>query len=216
MLDAVLFDLDGTLTDPEVGIVGSFRHALAAVGHPAAPDADLRWVIGPPLHDSLGRQGVPTHLHDQVIDEYRARLRTTGLFEATLIEGMDDVLAALAADGVPLALATAKMISMADTTLEHFDLASHFSVVAGALADGKPRAKAQIVADALAALGRPDPARVAMVGDRHHDTDGARANGVIAVSVTWGFAEDGERDRHPPDHVVDSPADLLRVLRSLP
>lgn len=216
VLDAVLFDLDGTITDPEVGIVGSFRHALAAVGHPADDDVDLRWVIGPPLPDSLGRAGVPPHLHDEVIARYRARLDEVGLRQATLIPGMDAVLDALVADGIPLGLATAKMIRMADTTLDHLGLADRFTVVAGALADGRPRAKAQIVADALAALGGPDPARVAMVGDRHHDLDGARANGTIAVAVTWGFAEDGELESHRPDHVATTPAGLLELLRALP
>lgn len=215
VLDAVLFDLDGTITDPEVGIVGSFRHALEAVGHPADPDADLRWVIGPPLSYSLGRAGVPDHLHDLVIETYRARLRAVGLFQAELIEGMVAVLDGLRADGVPLALATAKMIPMAETTLEHFGIRDRFTAVAGVLPDGLPLTKAEIVAQALSALGSPDPARVAMVGDRHHDTEGAQANGCIAVAVSWGFHEDGERAAHPPDHDVDTPAELLGLLRAL-
>ncbi len=216
MLDAVLFDLDGTITDPEEGIVGSFRHALEAVGQPADPDADLRWVIGPPLSYSLDRAGVPEHLHDTVIETYRGHLRQVGLFQAQLIDGMVEVLDGLRADGVPLALATAKMIPMAVTTLEHFGIADRFHAVAGVLPDGVARTKAEIVADALVALGSPDPSRVAMVGDRHHDTEGALANGCIAVAVSWGFHEPGERAAHPPDHEVDTPEALLALLRSLP
>jgi len=215
VLDAVLFDLDGTLTDPAVGITGSFRHALAAVGHPVDPSEDLRWVIGPDLRDSLDRVGVAAAQHDAVIDSYRAHLREIGLFQATLHSGMAEVLARLRADEVPLALASAKMISMGETTLEHFDLRHHFDVIAGTLADGAARSKAQIVADALDGLGNPEPVRVAMVGDRMHDIEGARANGCIAIAVSWGFAEAGELERHPPDHLVDTPGELATLLRAL-
>jgi phosphoglycolate phosphatase len=215
VLDAVLFDLDGTLTDPAEGITGSFRHALAAVGHPAHDDADLRWMIGPAIGDSLGRHGVPDDLHAEVTEAYRTRLRAVGLFQATLIDGVTAVLDELRADGIPLALASAKMIDMGETTLEHFGLRDRFDVVAGTLADGLPRTKGQIVGDALAALGNPDPSRVAMVGDRLHDIEGARDQGCIAVAVSWGFAEPGELDAHAPDHLVETPADLLHLLRSL-
>ncbi|MEZ5137304.1 MAG: HAD hydrolase-like protein [Acidimicrobiales bacterium] len=78
MLDVVLFDLDGTITDPEVGITGSFRKAMAAVGHPVDAEADLRWMIGPTLAESLDRVGLPPDLHQAVIDGYRAHLRAEG------------------------------------------------------------------------------------------------------------------------------------------
>jgi phosphoglycolate phosphatase len=215
VLDAVLFDLDGTLTDPAEGITGSFRHALAAVGHAVPDDTDLRWMIGPAIAESLDRHGLAAEHHDAVIDGYRSRLREVGLFQAALIDGMPAVLDALRSDGIPLALASAKMIDMGETTLEHFGLLDRFAAVAGTLADGKLRTKGQIVGDALAALGGPDPARVAMVGDRLHDIEGAREQGCIAIAVSWGFAEPGELDAHAPDHVVTTPAELLALLRSL-
>jgi phosphoglycolate phosphatase len=215
VLDAVLFDLDGTLTDPAIGITGSFRHALAAVGHPADDDVDLRWMIGPALADSLARYGLPEEHHATVIEAYRSRLREVGLFQATLIDGITAVLDGLRTDGVPLALASAKMVDMGETTLEHLGLRDRFTAVAGTLADGLPRTKGQIVGDALAALGSPDPSRVAMVGDRLHDIEGAREQGCIAIAVSWGFAEPGELAAHAPDHVVEAPADLLPLLRSL-
>ena len=215
MLDAVLFDLDGTLTDPAAGITGSLRVALASVGRPVADDVDLTWVIGPAIRESVGRLGVPAAEQEQVVDAYRSHLREVGLFQATLVEGIVEVLDGLRADGVRLALATAKMIEMAEATLDHFGLLDRFEVVAGTFADGASRSKAQIVGDALDALGGPDPSRVAMVGDRHHDTEGARAHGCTAVAVGWGFAQPGELELHPPDHVVARPDDLLTLLRSL-
>lgn len=215
MLDAVLFDLDGTLTDPEEGIVGSFRHAMEVVGHPVADDVDLRWMIGPAIRDNFTRHGIPDHLHDEAVLAFRARHVEVGLFQAELIVGVTEVLDALRADGIRLALATAKPVPQAITTLEHFDIADRFDVVAGGVADGIPRSKSVIVADGLAQLGGPDPSRVAMVGDRLHDVEGGRDNGCTTVAVTWGFAEEGELAAVAPDHVVHSPAELLEVLRSL-
>ena len=123
VLDAVLFDLDGTLTDPEEGIVGSFRHAMEVVGHPVAEGVDLRWMIGPAIRDNFTRHGIPDHLHDEAVVAFRARHVEVGLFQAELIVGVMEVLDALVADGIPLALATAKPVPQAVTTLEHFDLA---------------------------------------------------------------------------------------------
>ncbi len=216
MLDAVLFDLDGTLTDPAEGITGAFRHAVASVGHPAEDDADLTWIIGPAVRDNLARYGLPDEHHDLVVTTFRAHMTEVGLFQATVIAGITDVLATLQEQGIPLALATAKPVFQAEISLEHFGLDRYFTVVAGGIADGVPRSKSLIVGDALAALGHPDPARVAMVGDRHHDIDGAHANGCIAVAVTWGYAEGGEMDVAKPHHIVDSPAELTALLHRLP
>lgn len=215
MLDAVLFDLDGTLTDPEIGIVASYRHALAAVGHPVADDVDLRWMIGPAIRDNLTTHGVPDHLHEAAVLAYRSRHVEVGLFEADLVPGIVEVLDGLTADGVRLATATAKPYEQAVTTLEHFGIADRFEVVGAGVADGRPRPKAVIVADALDQLGHPEPGRVAMVGDRLHDIEGARVNGCIAVGVRWGFAVGDELVEHGADHLVDRPAELLELLRSL-
>jgi phosphoglycolate phosphatase len=215
VLDAVLFDLDGTLTNPAAGICSSIHGALVEHRLPAPAPTELTWCIGPAIRDSMDRLGVPAEQVEGVVASYRARLLAEGLYQLEAIEGMPEVVQALANDGIPLALASAKMISMGRLTLEHLGLAEQFAVVAGGLEDGLTRSKAQIVADALAALGSPDPARVAMVGDRHHDLEGAKANGCLAVAVTWGFAEPGELDQHQPDHVVSSPAELRTLLAGL-
>lgn len=216
MLDAVLFDLDGTLTDPAEGITGAFRHAVASVGHPADDATDLTWIIGPAVRDNLTRYGVPEEHHDLVVTTFRAHMTEIGLFQATVIAGITEVLASLQSAGVPLALATAKPTYQAEISLEHFELDRYFTAVAGGIADGQPRSKSLIVSDALSELGHPDPSRVAMVGDRHHDIDGARANGCLAVAVTWGYAEAGEMDVAEPDHVVDTPMQLGELLLRLP
>ncbi|HWJ96770.1 MAG TPA: HAD hydrolase-like protein [Acidimicrobiales bacterium] len=215
MLDAVLFDLDGTLTDPAEGITGAFRHAVASVGHPADDDADLTWIIGPSVRDNLARYGLPEEHHDLVVTTFRAHMTEIGLFQATVIAGITEVLASLHRADVPLALATAKPTDQAQTSLEHVALEAFFTVVSGNTA-GAPISKSQIMANALDQLEHPDPARVAMVGDRHHDIDGAHANGCIAVAVTWGYAEVGEMDVAKPHHIVDTPAQLGELLMRLP
>jgi phosphoglycolate phosphatase len=216
VLDAVLFDLDGTLTDPQEGITGAFRHAVASVGHPADDDLDLTWIIGPAVRDNLARYGVPEQHHDEVVTTFRSHMTEVGLYQATVIAGITEVLTALQAADIPLALATAKPTYQAETSLEHFALRHHFTAVAGGIGDGQPRSKSLIVNDALNQLGNPEPSRVAMVGDRHHDIDGARANGCIAVAVTWGYAEAGEMDIAAPDYIVASPAALGELLLALP
>src|SRR5690606_12117475 len=120
MLDAVLFDLDGTLTDPATGITGSFRHALAAVGHPVADDVDLTWMIGPSVRENFHRQGLPEPLHAEATLAYRTRHVEAGLFEASLHEGVVELLDELVRNGIRVGLATAKPLDQALITLEHF------------------------------------------------------------------------------------------------
>lgn len=215
MTDAVLFDLDGTLTDPAEGITASFRHALAAVGSPVAPGVDLTWMIGPPIRHNFTRFGLAPHLHDAAVEAFRERHTSVGLFEASLIPGIVDVLETIRAWEVPLALATAKPLAQAHTTLEHFGLSHLFAGVAGAQADGRTVGKDRIVAEARRQLSMVDGERVVMVGDRVHDVDGGRANGCTTVAVEWGFAEPGEMDAAAPDHRVAEPAELLRLVGRL-
>lgn len=215
MPDAVLFDLDGTLTDPAAGITASFRHALDVVDHPVAPEADLRWVIGPPIRHSFSRFGLAPDLHDAAVAAFRDRHTATGLFDATLIPGIAEVLETITSWGVPLGLATAKPVEQAHTTLEHFGLSPLFSAVAGAVTDGQIAGKEQIVADARRQLDMVDGERVLMVGDRVHDVDGGRANGCTTVAVAWGFAEPGEIDAAAPDHRVAAPVDLITLFDRL-
>lgn len=215
MPDAVLFDLDGTLTDPAAGITASFRHALAAVDHSVAPEADLRWMIGPPIRHSFSRFGLAPDLHDAAVAAFRERHIAVGLYEATLIPGIVEVLDALTSWGIPLALATAKPVRQAHITLDHFGVSHLFAGVAGAVTDGQTTGKDLIVADARRQLEMVDCGRVVMVGDRVHDVDGGRANGCTTVAVGWGFAEPGEMDAAAPDHRVAAPVELITLFDRL-
>jgi phosphoglycolate phosphatase len=181
----VIFDLDGTLTDSAHGVVASFRHALAAVGA-EVPDGDLAaLVVGPPMHHTLSGLGLGERVADAVA-AYRADYTSRGWAMNTLFDGIPEMLADLRAADVRLAVATSKAEPTARRILQHFGIAEHFEVIAGASLDGSRAAKADVVAHALAQLA-PLPERVIMVGDRAHDVDGAAEYGIATVVVGWGY-----------------------------
>ncbi|MFG1865939.1 HAD hydrolase-like protein [Microbispora bryophytorum] len=205
-----LFDLDGTLTDPETGIVASLRHALSAVGIAEVEAERLRAMIGPPLPEGFLLLGVPPERVDEAIHAYRERY-TDGMFENEVIEGIPAVLEALIADGWTLAVATSKPAVYAEKILVHFGLDGFFAYVAGATLDGSRRHKADVVRHALDTLGAPPEATV-MIGDRREDVAGAAACGVRTIAVTWGFGEAADFADPGLIAVVNTPERLLDVL----
>ncbi|MFI7029969.1 HAD hydrolase-like protein [Microbispora rosea] len=205
-----LFDLDGTLTDPETGIVASLRHALSAVGIAEAEHERLRAMIGPPLPEGLLLLGVPPERLDEAIHAYRERY-TDRMYENEVIEGIPAVLEALVADGWTLAVATSKPAVYAEKILVHFGLDGFFAYVAGATLDGSRRHKADVVRHALDVLGAPPEAAV-MIGDRGEDVAGAAACRVRSIAVTWGFGDVADFADPGLIAVVDTPARLLEAL----
>lgn len=205
----ILFDLDGTLTDPYVGISRSVAHALSVLGLPALPEARLRAFIGPPLQDGFAGLGLGADDVDRAVALYRERYSDLGITELSVYDGVPAALSALAASGARLGVATSKPLPFATRVLASTGLDGFFEVVSGATLDGTIRAKADIVAAALGSLGGSTGV---LVGDRVHDVVGARAHGLGAVGVTWGFAEPGELAAAVPDVVVDSPGELPAAL----
>lgn len=210
---ALLFDLDGTLTDPFVGITQSIRHALVALGRPAPDPDDLRWCIGPPLHDSLpvllgtddGEQV------DKAVALYRERYSDVGKFENRLIERIPEVLDGLAADGARLFVATSKLASYATEIVEHFDLMRRFKALYGSGADGSRSAKAELI-EHLLRSENIHPRDAVMIGDRRHDIEGARANGVRSMGVLWGYGDRGELEGAGADWIAETPDQLPELL----
>lgn len=210
MFDAVLFDLDGTLTDPAVGIVDSFRHALGSIGYPVAPDDDLRWMIGPPIKDNFATFGVPDTLHDDALAAFRERHLEVGLFDVVLHPGVPELLDALRTSGSAIAVATFKPTPQAEQTIEHLGLVDAVDAVVGVAHDFAETGKGPIIDEALDRLGRSGPA--VMIGDRHHDLSAGRSRGCTTVGVRWGYASPGELESCEPDHLVTTIAELGTVL----
>lgn len=192
----VLFDLDGTLTDSAPGIHAGFRHALAAVGRPEPTGEMLDKVIGPPMIDTFRSMGLGDAEVDRAIGAYFERYDAVGWSENAVFEGIDQVLATARSGGLRLAVATSKTERFAVRILEHFELAHHFEFIGGASNDGRRRAKSDVIAHTLDALGiaavEGGTRDVVMVGDRDHDVLGAARWGIPAIFVEWGYGSADE------------------------
>jgi phosphoglycolate phosphatase len=212
----VLFDLDGTLTDPLVGITRCLAHALEAVGVPVPEPSQLAEHIGPPLVEGFTSLGVPSGRIDDAIAAYRDRFARVGMFENAVIAGVVELLDALVGAGAQLAVATSKPEPFAVQILEHFAIADRFDMIAGATLDNRRRHKDDVIAHALDGLAYPAPRDVVMIGDREHDVFGAQAHGLTSVGVLWGYGSRGELLDAGADHIVDTVAALTVVLLAGP
>ncbi|ASP33130.1 HAD family hydrolase [Labrenzia sp. VG12] len=214
-VSAVLFDLDGTLTDPFDGITRSIQYALEKMSAKVVAAADLRWCIGPPLWDSfrvLLETDDKARL-DEAVAHYRERYTVTGLYENSLIEGIPDVLAELSSAGVKLHVCTSKPHAYAGKIVEHFGLMPHFGKVYGSELDGTRSAKTDLIAYVLSEEGLAAGETV-MIGDRKHDLIGANANGVKGVGVLWGYGSREELAAEKPMLIAEKPADLGSLLEA--
>ncbi|GAA1892188.1 MAG: HAD hydrolase-like protein [Williamsia herbipolensis] len=193
----VLFDLDGTITDSFDGIAASFRHALSEIGAPDPDAAVVEGIAGPPMVDTFRTLGLDDAAVDAAMAAYRERYTTVGWRENAVFPGMASLVRDLRASGRRMAVSTSKNETTARRILDHFGLADHFDVIAGASDDGTRRSKSDVVAHALAALGidtDEEVADVVIVGDRSHDVHGAGEFGIPAVFVEWGYSLPGEVD----------------------
>lgn len=213
-MNAVLFDLDGTLTDSADGILDAFRSGLAAIGEPEPSQDVLDRVLGPPMIDTLRSMGFERTRTDRALQAYYAYYDETGWQQNSVYDGIEPVLAELVASGRRLAVATAKGEHFAHRILDHFGLGQYFEFVAGARRDGTRKAKADVIGHALTNLGlaavpgaNPD---VVMVGDRVHDVLGAAHWGIPTIFVEWGYGAPDEADG--ACRTVRTPEDLRDVL----
>lgn len=206
----LLFDLDGTLTDPFVGITRSIQHALERMGVARIPEAeDLRWCIGPPLWESFGilLETPDRAVQDRAVAFYRERYTTEGLFENTIIEGIERLVGDIEASGRRMFVATSKPHVYAARIVEHFGLLPRFGKVYGSELDGTRSAKTDLIAYILEQENIA-AADCLMIGDRKHDLIGAKANEVAALGVTWGYGSRAELEAEHPAAIFDRPQDL--------
>lgn len=208
--NTVLFDLDGTLTDPGLGITNSVAHALRRMGRPVPPRQQLYRYIGPPLISSfMEYAGLTEAEARQAVTLYRDYFAPTGIFENAVYEGIPALLGDLRAAGRQVVLATSKPEKFAVQILEHFDLAQYFDVVAGASMDESRTAKADVIALALQRCGA---VQAVMVGDREHDVLGARANGLPCIGVGYGYGSREELLDAGAAAFAETVADLRTLL----
>lgn len=188
MYQTVLFDLDGTLTDPGQGITNSVAYALKKHGIENHDRRELYCFIGPPLLDSFMKYyGFSKEQAMQAILDYREYFSDRGIFENIPYDGVYDMLQTLQDQGKKLVLATSKPEEFALRILERFDLASYFDLVVGATMDEKRSKKGDVIAHALSLLQPYEPGSIIMIGDREHDILGAKENGLPAIGVLYGY-----------------------------
>lgn len=188
--ETILFDLDGTLTDPGLGITNSVMFALERFGIHESDRQKLYPFIGPPLWDSFMRfYGMSREEADRAVTVYREYYADRGLFENTVYPGIPQMLEELRAQGKTLAVATSKPEGFSVKILEHFGLAKFFDRIAGASMDQSRSRKADVIRYALSELPQADPRTTVMVGDREHDVLGAREVGLPCVGVLYGYGD---------------------------
>lgn len=211
----LLFDLDGTLTDPAEGITKCVQYALASLGREKPGKEELYCYIGPPLAESFEQYGGLSQEESLLaVEKYRERFRTKGMFENQVYSGIGEMLRNLRQAGKILVVATSKPEVFARKILEHFQLSGYFQEIVGSELDGTRMDKAEVIQEAFARLsitGEEKPLAV-MVGDRKHDIIGAKKNGIESIGVAFGYAEEGELEQAGADRVVDSVTALQKLL----
>ncbi len=205
----VLFDLDGTLTDPKEGITKCVQYSLRAFG--IEEDCDkLIPFIGPPLAEMFEKTyGVDG---STAVAKYRERYSDIGIFENAVYNGVDGMLSTLKERGIKIALATSKPEVYARRILKKYGLSRYFDETVGSELDGRRTDKAEVINEALCRLGNPDKSGVIMVGDREHDVIGAAKCGIGCIGVSFGYAADGELEGAGAVQIADSIAQLEQII----
>lgn len=209
----ILFDLDGTLTDPKEGICTSVQYALRHFGIDEPDIEKLTPFIGPPLKDSfMNFYGFSEQQAEEGIAKYREWFAPKGIFQNKVYPGIPDLLAKLQKNGKVLAVASSKPQVFVERILEYFQLREYFSVVTGSELDGTRGSKEEVICEALRRLGEPDRTRTVMVGDRKFDILGGKEYGLVTAGVSFGYAKEGELPESGADYIADTVEQLGELL----
>lgn len=209
--DTIYFDLDGTLTDPGLGITNAVMYALRQMGRPVPPRQELYKYIGPPLYDSFrDYAGMEEDWEiKETVRQFRVYYNAEGKFENQVYEGIPQMLATLKECGKKLILATSKPEHFAVQILEHFDLLQYFDFVGGATVDERRTRKAEVLEWAIAHGSREN---AVMVGDREHDVLGAWQCDLPCIGVLYGYGDRPELEKAGACAIAETVSDLERLL----
>lgn len=212
MYTTVLFDLDGTITDPYMGITNSIMYALKEMGREVPPREELKSFIGPPLYDEFRRKFDMSHGEaTEAVRLYRVYYPEKGLYENELIDGTEQLLAALKMRQRRICLATCKPEPYAREILRHFGIDGYFDLVGAAALDGSISTKAQVLRQVLSKTGAA-PEECVLIGDRMHDIVGAHEVGMKCAAVRVGFGSDEEFEEYGADYILDTLIDVLKIV----
>lgn len=212
----ILFDLDGTLTDPGIGITNSVMYALDKCGLPIPDRRSLYRFIGPPLTDSFEEfYGFSKERAAQAVLFYREYFQEKGIFENAVYSGIPELLDRLRDAGKTLLVASSKPEIFVARILEHFGISKYFSVIAGSNLDGTRAKKDEVIRYALERAQIADLTGAVMVGDREHDILGAKKAGLASVGVLFGYGGRQELEQAGADFISGTVAELSQVLMSV-
>lgn len=218
MFEYLLFDLDGTLTDPGEGITKSIQYSLSAMGIEEQNLSKLTAFIGPPLRESfVNFYGVTEEEAEQCVEKYRERYTPIGIFENKIYFGIEDMLKECKAAGKKLAVASSKPTIMVNRVLEHFKIIQYFDIIVGSELNGIRSKKEEVVEEVLRLIQLDNSKEVSkeqivMIGDRKFDIEGAKAFHLASVGVRYGYEEEGELEAAGADYLVDTVAELKDIL----
>ncbi len=214
--DYILFDLDGTLTDPAIGITNSLMYALEKFGITVESREELYTFIGPPLIDKMMEvYGFSKEKATEGLAYYREYFKDKGIFENSVYDGIPEMLEDLKSRGYKLVLATSKPEEFAKRILEHFDLTKYFEYIGGSDMGEKRSSKAAVIEYVMKALDITEPEKCIMVGDREHDVVGAGKFGIETVGVLFGYGSREELEKSGAAYIVETVDELGELLRRM-
>ena len=212
-LEYILFDLDGTLTDPAIGITNAVMHALKKYGIAVSDRKELYKFIGPPLWDSFEKYcGFSKEEANAAVEYYREYYRDKGMFENQVYDGCEGLLKELKDNGKILIVATSKPEVFAEQILEHFGIAKYFTFIAGSTLDGSRVKKGDVIRYALESCNIIDGSQAIMIGDREHDIIGAKEMGLSSIGVLFGYGSRAELEEAGADFIVSTIEDIGKVI----
>lgn len=213
MYQYILFDLDGTLTDPGLGITNSVMYALKKFGIDIPDRAALYKFIGPPLQESFEKYyGFSNEKSELAIQYYREYFKVSGLYENEVYDGIEELLKNLKAQNKSVILATSKPEVFAVEILKHFQLDKYFDFIAGATMDETRVKKADVISYALDSCKISDLSAAIMIGDREHDILGAKQIGLDSIGVLFGYGSREELEAAGATYIASNVADILKYI----
>ena len=214
MYDYIFFDLDGTLTDPEVGITTAVQYSLKKFGIEVEDRRTLIPFIGPPLYQSyMVYYGFDEQKALKAVEYYREYFSVIGLFENRVYDGAKELLEKLVAMKKTLVVATSKPEEYTIRILEKFNLRKYFTFVAGATFDSSRVKKGDVIKYALENVGVSDVSKVVMIGDREHDVLGAKEHGIVSIGVTFGYGDLDELNRAGATYIAQDFNEVLEIIK---
>ena len=212
-MKAILFDLDGTITDSGSGIINSVKYALKKAGRKIPPEDELRKFIGPPLQEQFMKCcGIEEKEAAEMVALYREYYQEEGIFDNRVYDGVMEMLKTLKEAGLKIVMATSKPEKFAKMIAEHFGFAKYFDLIGGACMDGARTKKQEVIQYVLEQCKEKDREKIRMVGDRCYDIEGANREGIRAIGVLYGYGSKEELEEAGADGLAETPEEVVRMI----